>query len=86
VAILSRRGGALEILGGGDGWTRSARVPVGAERYRLRAECRGSRLRLWVNGQPVAAARSDAPGGNVGLFAAGKAEFRFDDLVVRSRA
>lgn len=85
VAILSRRGGTLEILGGGDRWAKSARVPIGAERYRLRADCRGNRLRLWVNGQPVAAARSDSSGGSIGLFAAGKAEFRFDDLVVRSR-
>ena len=85
VAILSRRGSGLEVVSEGGRWTKSARVPVGAERYRLRADCKDRLLRLWVNGEPVASAQSEAPGGSIGLFAAGLAEFRFDDLVARSR-
>jgi hypothetical protein len=85
-AILEQRGDALTVISEGGAWARSPRVPVGAERYRLRADCRGQALQLWVNGRFVGSARSQEPGGRIGLFAAGLAEFRFDNLVVRSRA
>jgi hypothetical protein len=84
-AILQGRDGALTVISEGGAWARSLRIPVGAERYRLRVDCRGESLRLWVNGRLVGTARTDAPGGRIGLFAAGLAEFRFDDLVARSR-
>jgi hypothetical protein len=84
-AILEERGGVLTVISEGGAWARSAAIPVGAERYRLRADCRGQSLRLWVNGRLVGSARTQSPGGRIGLFAAGLAEFRFDDLVVRSR-
>lgn len=83
-AILQQRAGALTVLSEGGEWARSPRIPVGAERYRLRADCRGRVLRLWVNGRVVATAATDAPGGRIGLFAAGLAHFRFDDVVVES--
>jgi hypothetical protein len=84
-AILRQRGEELAVLSGGGRWARSGLIPVGAERYALRAECGGGRLRLLVNGRPVATLRTQAPRGRVGLFMAGLGEFRFDDLVVVDR-
>jgi hypothetical protein len=84
-AILRQRGGSLTVQSGGGQWLHSARVPVGAERYRLRAECRDDLMRLWVNGRQVVAQRLRGLDGRIGLFAAGLGEFRFDDVVVESR-
>jgi hypothetical protein len=84
-AILRQRGASLEVITGGGTWQPSPLVPVGAERYRIRADCGDRRLRLFVNGRRVAAARSDSLAGTVGLFVAGRAELRFDDLLIRSR-
>jgi hypothetical protein len=82
-AVLRRDGGPLRVVSGGGAWTSSARVPVGASRYVLSAECTGDLLRLSVGGRPAVQARAAAAGGRIGLFAAGKGEFRFDDVVVR---
>jgi hypothetical protein len=85
-AILRQRGETLTVLSGGGHWARSAFVPAGAERYRLRAECRDAVLRLSVNGREVASVRTRGEAGRVGLFVAGLGEFRFDDVVVVDRA
>lgn len=85
-AILRQRGESLTVLSGGGQWLYSPRIPVGAARYRLRADCRGEVLRLWVNGRRVGQARAQALDGRVGLFAAGLAELRFDDVTVEADA
>jgi hypothetical protein len=84
-AILRQRGASLTVVTGGGAWQPSSLVPVGAGSYRIRADCGDRRLRLFVNGQRVAAVQSDSAAGTVGLFAAGQAELRFDDLLIRSR-
>jgi type III secretion system (T3SS) inner membrane Yop/YscD-like protein len=81
-AILRQRGNRLTVLTGGGHWAPSELVPVGAERYAVRADCRDGRLRLFVNAHEVAEVRAQAPPGHIGLFMAGLAEFRFDQLVV----
>jgi hypothetical protein len=82
-AILHEHGGALDVLSGGGRWLPSAAVRAGASRYRLRAECAGDRLVLWVDGRRAVSARVGGVRGRVGLFAAGRVRLAFDDLVVR---
>jgi len=79
-AILQRTGGQLQSLTAG--WVHTDAVPVGASRYRLRAECLGRRLRLFVNDREVLAVSRAGGPGDIGLFAAGRVEFRFDDVDV----
>jgi hypothetical protein len=85
-AVLRRTPAGLRVVTGGRAWVRSPLVPVGAARYRLRAECAGGSLRLLVNGRPVLQTRAGAHGGSIGLFVAGEADVRFDDVVVRAIA
>jgi hypothetical protein len=84
-AILRQRGDRLTVLTGGGAWAPSELIPVGADTYDVRAECRDGLLRLLVDGSEVATARTQAPAGRVGLFMAGLAEFRFDDFVAADR-
>jgi hypothetical protein len=81
-AILRRRGGPLTVVSEG-GWVRSPRIPVAADRYALRAKCTRDTLSLFVNGARVARAGTAPTRGRIGLFAAGEAEFRVDEVVVR---
>lgn len=80
-AILRREDGVLRVLSGGGSWVSSDAVPAGARRYELRAECRTDRLRLAVNGRRAVSVAVGGRPGQVGLFVAGPAEIRFDDLV-----
>ena len=81
-AILRQSGERLTVLSGDGAWASSPSVPVAAPRYALRAECLDGSLALFVNGDPVASVTTRAAGGRVGFFAAGQAEFRFDDVVI----
>jgi hypothetical protein len=72
----------LRVLTNGGVWAPSDAIPVGAAQYELRATCRDGVARLAVDGLEVATARVPRTEGRVGFFAAGLAEFRFDDLVV----
>jgi hypothetical protein len=85
-AVLRNRAGALEVLSSGGVWAPSDAIPVGAPRYDVRATCRNGTMRLSVNGRLVATAPIPRTAGRVGFFAAGLAEFRFDDVVVADRA
>jgi hypothetical protein len=81
-AILRRRDGALSVISGGGEWVASPNVPVNADSYRLRADCRGRHVELFVDGRSAVSARSTASAGTVGLFAAGRVEIRFDDVTI----
>jgi hypothetical protein len=85
-AILRREGDDLRVLTGGGAWLHSPRIPVGASRYEILADCRGDRLRLSVNGKRIASAPAHSPAGRVGLFAAGPAEIHFDNFVAEPTA
>ncbi len=79
-AILRSDGGDLSVLTGSGRWSRSAAVPVGARRYRLRAECGTDRLSLAVDDRRVLAVPASGPPGTIGLFVVGTGEIRFDDF------
>jgi len=82
VAIMRARRGTLRVVSGGGEWVRSDAVPVGARRYSLRAECGSEQLQLFVNGRLAASTRLAGRGGQIGLFVAGEAAIRFDDVAV----
>ncbi len=81
-AILRRRDDELAVISGDGMWTASSEIPVNAPTYRLRADCRRSTVALFVDGRKVVSARLPLESGHVGLFAAGKVEFHFDDVVI----
>jgi pSer/pThr/pTyr-binding forkhead associated (FHA) protein len=85
-AILRQNGDQLTVLSGDGQWEASPLVPVAAPEYALRAECRGSRLTLSVDGRQVGSVPTRATSGEVGFFAAGASELRFDDVVVEGEA
>jgi len=80
VAMLRREGGRLRPLT--PGWVRTHAVPIAAPVYRLRAECLQRRLRLLVDGREVLSLDRAGGPGDVGVFAAGRVEFRFDNVTV----
>jgi len=79
-AILRRFGGRLRVLTGS--WVRTSAVPTAAPRYHVRAECLEQELRLVIDGRTVLSLRRPGAPGDVGVFAAGKVAFRFDDVRV----
>ena len=85
-AIMHSTDGKLRVVSGGGDWRRSPAIPPHATRYRLRAECGSERLRLFVNGRPAAAADLAGRAGRIGLFVAGEAAIRFDNVAVVDRA
>ncbi|MCL4289314.1 MAG: FHA domain-containing protein [Thermoleophilia bacterium] len=84
-AVLEASGGVLTVLSGGGEWTPSTAIRSGARRYELEAGCGGGALTLAVDGVPVVSVPARVPRGRVGVFAAGNAEIRFDDLVIQPR-
>ncbi|MCC6222428.1 MAG: FHA domain-containing protein [Thermoleophilia bacterium] len=82
-ALLEARAGVLTVLSGNGQWVSHRAIRPGARRYELEASCGGGELRLAVDGEQVASAAARAPRGRAGVFVAGPAEIRFDDLVIR---
>ena len=82
-AVLESRGGVLTVLSGGGEWTPSPAIRSGARRYELEAGCGGGALTFAVDGVQVVSVPARVPRGRVGVFAAGNAEIRFDDLVIQ---
>jgi hypothetical protein len=72
-----------------DGWPVSPVIARGRTTNRLAAECRGDRLRLWVNGELLAEAHDgDIPSGEYGVALAGLdadgAVASFDNFTARA--
>jgi Inner membrane component of T3SS, cytoplasmic domain len=81
-AVLRRHGGELAVISNGGTWVTADAIAVNAPAYRLRADCRKRSVALFVDGRKVVTARSPLVAGHVGLFAAGRVEFHFDDVVI----
>jgi hypothetical protein len=78
------QGGDLEYIAD---WVNAPSVKTGNQVNRLRAECVGNRLSLYVNGQlAIETFDSDIPTGDIGLmagtFTAFNVEILFDNLIV----
>lgn len=82
-ALLEAEAGTLTVLSGNGEWASHPAIGTGARRYELEATCGGGQLTLAVDGVTIDAAAARVPRGTVGVFVAGPAEIRFDDLVIR---
>lgn len=82
-ALLEATAGTLAVLSGNGEWASHPAIRAGARRYELEATCGGGELALAVDGVAIDSVAVRAPRGRVGVFVAGPAEIRFDDLVTR---